>query len=99
MPDVKKVSVSAQECRNDRTNDIGSDVANLHDMFIRYLTKSVNMFSGCGRGDRENISNGLGEIEKLTANAGSMLVLEGELGEMENRIAISDENTMGRLMK
>ena len=47
MPEVKKVSVSTRERRQNRMNTIARSVGNLKDMFISYLTKSVNMFSGC----------------------------------------------------
>ena len=78
---------------------IGSSVAHLGDIRKRYLTKAVIMFSGCGSSDKKKMSTGMGEIRQLNANEESMLELERKLGELENRIAISDENAMGRLTK
>ena len=77
MPGVTEVSVPRKGRRKKRANAIEGDVANLKDISVRYLTESVNMFSGCAGADRKKMSMGMAEIEKLNANEENMSELEG----------------------
>ena len=78
---------------------IVSDVANLKGGPISCLNREVDMFSVCGNADKKKMLMGLEEIGKMNANEESMLELGRKLGELENRIEISDGGAMGRLTK
>ena len=51
---------------------IESDVANMEDMSISYLTKAFDMFSGVGSADKKKMLIGVEEIEAMNANVESI---------------------------
>ena len=74
-------------------------MANLEDTSVRYLTREVDMFPGSEMVDRAEMLNDIREMGKLNAGAECLIDPNGGLGELENRIAISDEITNAKLLK
>ena len=73
--EVRAFSVSMEERRNNRTNDIEGDVANLENMVVRYLAKAVSIFPRDENAEKRKMSKDWQEIEKLNTNEENKLGL------------------------
>ena len=79
--------------------NIENALANLKDMVANYVTAELSMFSGREVGGSAKMSNGPRDIEKSNANEGYIADLGEGVGELENRLSISDKITNAELMK
>ena len=91
ISDVDEVSVSKQERRTNRMCNIGNTMDDSEDMFARYLTRAINMFSGREMAGRAEMLKVLREIGKSNVNEECLMEMNEILGELSDRIAISGE--------
>ena len=71
---------------------IGCDIYLWGDMSPGNLAKATNMLRAEVNASNGQIMKDLEEIRKLNYNEESRLELEGQIGELKDRIAISGEN-------
>ena len=95
---VKKVSVSKQERRKNRTGNMENGLANLKDMPASCLTREYNMFPGREIAGRTKMLQDLREIGKLGTNEERLINPNARHG-VRNRISISGEITNAKLMR
>ena len=82
-------STSKQDRGRNGINNVENAVSSLKDMLTIMLTGSLSMFAVSER-KIDRMLLGMKEIEELNINGGCIIELESEIGELQNKLIISD---------